>query len=787
MKFPFLIFSARCWLSFVCILATGFPDAAHAQLGVLKKAVAGEEAVKAGAAEKPEDTRKRLEQWLQDARDTLVRLEAPGAVASLPPGISQAELDERLRDLEQMVLSVTRSIKNINANAEARKELERARGSDAAWTGFTENPPYSLLMVDELLNERDALRANLSSSKSSLANYERLLSGLVTEAKSAEENVSQMIRAVQDADETNREAAKWRMDAARTKARLQATRAGMLQGLLAGLNDRAAAATLDLALIDRKVMIAKANCRLSDEDLAKLGKIAEERKKALQKEIDGVAKRLKSAMAARNQAQAAFDSLAATAPEAPLANELELAKFRLEVGESRAEASQSVVEKLESLIQLENITSKSYQDRKTILNAGNLQKRAAALASLELLLDRLSAWENVEQNEISSSGADLGNLESRAASISTDDPRFALLNEQRAAKSEKLAMNQRVSQAVIAQHKLVKRWVAEYSPEPGVKKIGHRVSTLALDTWTTIKKIWAFEVTSYVNKVEVDGQTITGTIPVTLGMLLRALLFFIIGYWIASMIANRIQATLVTRGHLAETNARMLRNWLMIVVGVFLAIGTLSFLKIPLTIFAFFGGALAIGLGFGMQTLIKNFISGIIVLAERKIRVGDILDVDGIIGTVAEVNTRSSIIRSADDVETMIPNSVFLENRVTNWTLSSAKMRRSIRLGVAYGSSPQQVMEILTDAAARHGLILKDPVPFAIFEDFGDNALIFSLYFWVHLGGGTNPMMVSSDLRLIIEKRFTESGIGVPFPQRDMHLATDKPIRVQWSKAPESE
>ena len=83
--------------------------------------------------------------------------------------------------------------------------------------------------------------------------------------------------------------------------------------------------------------------------------------------------------------------------------------------------------------------------------------------------------------------------------------------------------------------------------------------------------------------------------------------------------------------------------------------------------------------------------------------------------------------------------------------------------------------------------MLKDPAPFAVFEDFGDNALIFSLYFWIHLGGGTNAMVVASDLRLMIEKRFAESGIGVPFPQRDMHLTTDKPIQVQWSKAPEND
>jgi small-conductance mechanosensitive channel len=130
----------------------------------------------------------------------------------------------------------------------------------------------------------------------------------------------------------------------------------------------------------------------------------------------------------------------------------------------------------------------------------------------------------------------------------------------------------------------------------------------------------------------------------------------------------------------------------------------------------------------------------------------------------------------------MIPNSVFLENRVTNWTLSSARLRRSLRLGVAYGSDPRQVMAILTACASRHGLVLKDPEPFAIFEDFGDNALIFSLYFWVHLGGGANAMVITSDLRLMIEKHLTENGIGVPYPQRDMHLTTDKPIQVQWSK-----
>lgn len=786
MKFPFPTSAAFLRITVICLFAAGLLQPVHGQLDAIKKAAAPQEPAKPTPPEKPEDIRKRLEQWQQEARDSLARLDAPGTVAALPAGISPEELDQRRRDLEQIISIAGRSIKNITFVADARKVLERARSADADWSGFTETPPYSILMVDELLNEKDAILANLNSSQSSLTNYERLLSGLRSETKTAEEAVSGSMLAFQNADDTTRETAKWRLEASRAKSRGLVARASLMQSVHDSLKDRISATTTDLALVDRKIKIATASARFDAADLAKLETISSERKKAFQKELDGVSKRLKSAMTTRNEAQTALDALSAASPQDPPPAGLELARFKLEVAEERVESIQAVVEGLEGLIQLENISYMAYHERKSILDATTLETKENALTSLRLLLNRLATWESVAGNDISASTADLSKLESRASSITPDDPRFSLLNEQRAIQSEALAMLQRVSQAVAAQTKLMNRWVAEFTPKPSEEKPFHRAKNLAAATWTTLQKIWGYQVTNYVDSVVVDGQTITGNIPVTLGMLLRAVLFFIVGYWLASKIANRLQSTVVTRGHLAEANAKMLRNWLMIVVGVFLAIGTLSFLKIPLTIFAFFGGALAIGVGFGMQTLIKNFISGIIVLAERKIRVGDILDVDGIVGTVVEVNTRSSIIKSADDVETMIPNSVFLENRVTNWTLTSGHMRRSIRVGVAYGTDPQRVMEILTDVAGRHGLVLKHPAPYAIFEDFGDNALVFTLFFWINIGGGTNGIIVASDLRLMIEKRFAENKIGVPFPQREMHLTTDKPIQVQLTPPPEA-
>ena len=781
------ISNRRWWLPLACWLAAGFPVSAPGQIADLKKMAAPLAETPPAAPdqpEKPDEARTRLEQWLREARENLMHLEAADAATTLPAGITTGELDDLRRDLEQTILTISRALNNFNSIADARKDLETARSEAAAWLGFKEKPPYSLLMVDDLLNERDAVQANLDSYESSLSNYQRLIATTVDETKAAEDAVSSAIVALQNANNTTRDAAKWHLEAARARARLLATRAGFIQSSCESLNDRIETAKSRLTLLERQVKTAKSNARFNDEDLTKVSKVSEERKQAIRKEIEACAKRLKAAMTARVQAQSALTSL--TSPPAAPAEPpgVELAKYRLEVAEARVETMQALTEGLESLLQLEDVSVMAYQDRKTLLEATNPKQRTKMLDSLGVPRERLWAWENVLDDDLASCSADLGKLESRAASISPEDPRFSLLNSQRATTSEKLAMIQRVSQAVNAQRKLVKRWVLEYSPNPNEIGWWQRITSLSAAGWGAVAKFWSFEVSSREVKVEVDGQTITRQVPVTLGDLLRALLFFIIGYWISSLIARRIESGLVARGHIAEAQAKTLRNWAMIVVGVLLAIGTLSFLNIPLAVFAFLGGALAIGLGFGMQTLIKNFISGIIVLAERKVRVGDMLNVDGIIGTVTEINTRSSVIRSPDDVETMIPNSLFLENRVTNWTLTHRKIRLSLRVGVAYGTPPQKVMEILTEAAGRHGLVCKEPAPFAVFEDFGDSALIFSLYFWLESKGTTTPMVPTSDLRLIIDKRLMEMGIEVPFPKRTVHLHTDTPLKVDWTNAP---
>jgi potassium efflux system protein len=220
-------------------------------------------------------------------------------------------------------------------------------------------------------------------------------------------------------------------------------------------------------------------------------------------------------------------------------------------------------------------------------------------------------------------------------------------------------------------------------------------------------------------------------------------------------------------------------KWFFALLFVILFLMSLTTVKIPFTVFAFLGGAIAIGIGFGMQTLFKNLISGLMILIERPFRLGDVIEVGDIRGKVVDINLRSSLIRDRDEIETLVPNSTFIEQEVTNWTYSSKRVRFTLNVGVAYGSPTREVRELLLDTAKRHKLILEDPAPEVFFEDFAADSLAFSLQYWLDLSGGLDLRRVASDMRFMLDKAFTDAGIVIAFPQRDVHLDVGQAIPVR--------
>lgn len=255
----------------------------------------------------------------------------------------------------------------------------------------------------------------------------------------------------------------------------------------------------------------------------------------------------------------------------------------------------------------------------------------------------------------------------------------------------------------------------------------------------------------------------------TLGQLLIVPSFIFFGWlitrWIAAIIANRLASR-----NVQPDVVHLVQRLFYVVAIVVLIITTLDLINVPLTAFAFVSGAVAIGFGFGAQNIINNFISGWILMWERPIRIGDFLEVDDAKGRVESINTRSTRIRRADGVHMLIPNSKLLENTVINWTLVDRVARTSVRLGVAYGSDVKKVAELLQQATSEQPEILEDPDVQVVFDDFGDNALIFESFFWVHASGDRELRVIRSNIRFRVEDLFNANNIVIAFPQRDIHI-----------------
>lgn len=206
-------------------------------------------------------------------------------------------------------------------------------------------------------------------------------------------------------------------------------------------------------------------------------------------------------------------------------------------------------------------------------------------------------------------------------------------------------------------------------------------------------------------------------------------------------------------------------------LGIYLAFVTAGFDLTTLTVLL---GALGVGLGFGLQNIFQNFMSGLIILFERPIKVGDYVDLGDLSGMIQRISIRSTTVRTNDNVSVIVPNSEFVSSRVVNWSHGSPEVRLRIPVGVAYGSDVERVKRGLLEVAKDDPDVLDDPPPTVFFRGFGDSSLDFELGVWRRTQE-IRPVRLVSDLNFAIDRKFRELGITIPFPQRDVHIIDKKP------------
>ncbi|HUA96920.1 MAG TPA: mechanosensitive ion channel domain-containing protein [Terracidiphilus sp.] len=268
-----------------------------------------------------------------------------------------------------------------------------------------------------------------------------------------------------------------------------------------------------------------------------------------------------------------------------------------------------------------------------------------------------------------------------------------------------------------------------------------------------------------------------GNLPVTPLFVIKVVVYVVLLMLAAHLGRRILRERILTRTSLDEGLRYAVAAGVSYAIFFFGAVIGLQSLGLDLSSVAFLGGAVGLGIGVGLQAVVNNFVSGIILLVERPIKVGDRVEIENLNGDVVKIAARSTWVCTNDNVVIIVPNSEFTTQRVTNWTANDRSVRLSLPVGTSYASDPVQVRALLLDVAARHPDVLADPAPDVIFTDFGDSSLDFELRVWTTNQVRT-PQILKSDLYFAIFDLFKREDIELPFPQRDLHLRSAIPLTL---------
>ncbi|WP_026950426.1 mechanosensitive ion channel family protein [Algoriphagus mannitolivorans] len=255
------------------------------------------------------------------------------------------------------------------------------------------------------------------------------------------------------------------------------------------------------------------------------------------------------------------------------------------------------------------------------------------------------------------------------------------------------------------------------------------------------------------------------TVGLILTLAVSFTLLFVISEWIRKILVKKILMKRQVEVGTRESIGTIVK-YIIILAGIFSILQTNG---IDLSAFGVLAGAIGVGIGFGLQNITNNFISGLIILLEQPIKVGDRIEVGEVNGDVIKISGRSTTILTNDNISIIVPNSQFIDSQVINWSHNEHRVRFNFPVGVSYKEDPQKVKRILLEVSEANSGVLKFPEPDVLFDSYGDNSINFNLRVWT-TEYVNKPKVLKSQLYYEIFKRFGEENVEIPFPQRDLHL-----------------
>lgn len=270
------------------------------------------------------------------------------------------------------------------------------------------------------------------------------------------------------------------------------------------------------------------------------------------------------------------------------------------------------------------------------------------------------------------------------------------------------------------------------------------------------------------NFLNIQLFTLGGS-QVTVGGITYVIVVIVLLVWGSGRISRWIARVLLRFGDVdvgVRTAIATIIRYAIVAIGFMVLIQTAGVNLGALTVLA---GAAGLGIGFGLQNIISNFVSGLVILFERPIKVGDRVEVGEVRGDVVEISARATTVVTNDNIAIIVPNSHFISETVTNWSYTDRKVRLNVPVGVSYSSDPELVTELLMTVAKEHAGVLVTPKPEVLFEEFGDSSLNFTLQVWT-TNYSARPRLMRSEINYAIHAAFREHNVEIPFPQRDLHI-----------------
>jgi potassium efflux system protein len=707
-----------------------------------------------------------LESKLQSVKEQIDKVKQPGAGSGrLQYGISAEKWQKYVQLLTETEAVTQMQITALKKQASLEQLQERMKNSLASPQALAIPllPPYSLSVLDEYLDKREAQERLEETAE--LA--QKVAQKNLEDAQLNYDKTEQSIRQIKE--EADKEAGNGDQAAYEFKKIVAALEFDLAQAVL-DLNKvylQNAGTEVSLAqqqrnIINAQVKLIRANLEYDEEDLQEKLKSNEIIRQQHNERIQSLASEQKEVEANWLEVQEMFDSIEDRDEKIKL-----IAKEWLEEREAWKNTYQQALVQTENIFRLLSFGDQVWQRRYALLQGDYAPAKLAEwqkeLESSLKNIDQLSSLVNSAQNNLQPQIMALQVALSEKKDTLPPEALEHMLSQKKA--MDKLSANnieyltklQRINQ-------LENRFIDEIHEKRKNIQFTDLLEGFALQIYKKLD----FEL--YV----IDDQSIT------IKKIILALLILIVGLFLANLFSQFVANRILVKTQLDESAKAAIHKVSFFILTIILVLYALHTVNIPLTILTLLGGAVAIGVGFGSQNLINNFISGFILMFERPIKIDDIIEIDNIIGRVQHIGTRCTQIRTQANLNILVPNSSLLEKNIINWTLSDDVVRCDVRVGVAYGSSTRDTVKALESAVEEHALILKKPEPIIIFRDFGDNALIFEVYFWIQLGKGRMvKAQTESNIRFLIEKHLRESGIVVAFPQRDVHLDTSNPLDLR--------